>query len=392
MQNNFITSLLDLKGVKIIKFRNRKNRIRIHIELPVREHTCPCCHSKTSRVHDYRFQLIKDIPIYYKDTFIYYRKRRYLCKNCGKRFYEKNNFLPKRARKTNRLSAFIIEKLKEKQSMKDIAKLSNVSITTVSKLLPYLSVNTSYLPEVLCIDEFKGNAGNFKYQVSLMNGKERKVIDIIECRHKVHLFNYFNKFSLEERKKVKYIVMDLWQPYKDLAKTYFPKAKIVADRFHYTRYIVQAVDTVRKQVQNTLTPEERRYFKHSKKLLLSRYINLSKEQREELNYILINYSEELRRVYNEKEELLDIVHSDEKYLAIDKLNQWVKYNLDSKYEVLKECAKTYQNWIEEIRNSLLVPYSNGVMEGYNNKIKVLKRIAFGFRNFHNFKARILLMN
>ena len=341
MQNNFITSLLDLKGVKIIKFRNRKNRIRIHIELPVREHTCPCCHSKTSRVHDYRFQLIKDIPIYYKDTFIYYRKRRYLCKNCGKRFYEKNNFLPKRARKTNRLSAFIIEKLKEKQSMKDIAKLSNVSITTVSKLLPYLSVNTSYLPEVLCIDEFKGNAGNFKYQVSLMDGKERKVIDIIECRHKVHLFNYFNKFSLEERKKVKYIVMDLWQPYKDLAKTYFPKAKIVADRFHYTRYIVQAVDTVRKQVQNTLTPEERRYFKHSKKLLLSRYINLSKEQREELNYILINYSEELRRVYNEKEELLDIVHSDEKYLAIDKLNQWVKYNLDSKYEVLKECAKTY---------------------------------------------------
>lgn len=392
MQNNFITNLLDLKGVKVTKFRNRKNRIRIHIELPVREHTCPCCHSKTSRVHDYRFQLIKDIPIYYKDTFIYYRKRRYLCKNCGKRFYEKNNFLPKRARKTNRLSAFIIEKLKEKQSMKDIAKLSNVSITTVSKLLPYLSVNTSYLPEVLCIDEFKSNAGNFKYQVSLMDGKERKIIDIIECRYKVHLFNYFNKFSLEERKKVKYIIMDLWQPYKDLAKTYFPKAKIVADRFHYTKYIVQAVDTVRKKVQNTLTPEERRYFKHSKKLLLSRYINLSKEQREELNYILINYSEELRRVYNEKEELLDILHSDEKYLAIDKLNQWVKYNLDSKYEVLKECAKTYQNWIEEIRNSLLVPYSNGVMEGYNNKIKVLKRIAFGFRNFHNFKARILLMN
>ena len=111
-----------------------------------------------------------------------------------------------------------------------------------------------------------------------------------------------------------------------------------------------------------------------------------------LNYILINYSEELRRVYDEKEELLNIIHSGEKYLAIDKLNQWVKYNLDSKYEVLNECAKTYQNWIEEIRNSLLVPYSNGVIEGYNNKIKVLKRIAFGFRNFYNFKARILLMN
>lgn len=392
MQNNFITTLLDLKDVKVTKFRNRKNRIRIHIELPIREHICPCCHSKTTKVHDYRFQLIKDIPIYYKDTFIYYRKRRYVCKNCGKRFYEKNTFLPKRARKTKRLTAFIIDKLKEKQSMKDIAKLSNVSTTTVSKLLPCLAVNASSLPEVLGIDEFRGNAGNYKYQVSLLDGKSHKPIDILECRHKVHLFSYFNKFSLEERKKVKYIVMDLWQPYKDLAKTYFPNAKIVADRFHYIRYIVQAVDTVRKKVLNKLTPEERKYFKHSKKLLLSRYINLNAKQREELNYILINYSEELRRVYNEKEELLDIVHSNEKYFAIDKLNKWVNDNLNSKYEVLQECSKTYSNWIKEIRNSLLVPYSNGVMEGYNNKIKVLKRIAFGFRNFQNFKARILLMN
>ena len=392
MQNNFITNLLDLKGVIVTKFRNRKNRFKIHIEFPVREHTCPCCHSKTTKVHDYHLQLIKDIPIYNKDTFLYYRKRRYVCKNCGKRFYEKNSFLPKRARKTKRLTAFIIDKLKDKQSMKDIAKLSNVSTTTVSKLLPYLAVNASSLPKVLCIDEFRGNSGNYKYQVSLMDGISRKPIDIIECRHKAHLFSYFNKFSLDERKKVKYIVMDLWQPYKDLAKTYFPNAKIVADRFHYVRYIVQAVDTVRKKVQSKLTPEERKYFKHSRKLLLSRYINLNANQREELNYIIINYSEELRRVYNEKEELLDIVHSNEKYLAIDKLNKWVTDNLVSKYEVLQECAKTYSNWIKEIRNSLLVPYSNGVMEGYNNKIKVLKRIAFGFRNFQNFKERILLMN
>lgn len=85
------------------------------------------------------------------------------------------------------------------------------------------------------------------------------------------------------------------------------------------------------------------------------------------------------------------MHSKEKYKAIDKMNKWVKYNLESNYEVLQNCAKTYFNWIEEIRNSLLVPYSNGVMEGYNNKIKVLKRVAFGFRNFENFKARILLM-
>ena len=62
MQNNFITNLIDLKGIKVTKFRNREHRVRIHIELPVREHTCPFCHSKTTKIHDYRYQLIKDIP------------------------------------------------------------------------------------------------------------------------------------------------------------------------------------------------------------------------------------------------------------------------------------------------------------------------------------------
>ena len=58
---------------------------------------------------------------------------------------------------------------------------------------------------------------------------------------------------------------------------------------------------------------------------------------------------------------------------------------------LKGCTKTYFNWVAETRNALEVPYSNGPMEGYNNKIKTLKRVAFGFRNFTHFKARILLM-
>ena len=70
----------------------------------------------------------------------------------------------------------------------------------------------------------------------------------------------------------------------------------------------------------------------------------------------------------------------------------VKRNLESDIPQLKECARTYQHWYVEIKNSLEVPYSNGPTEGFNNKIKVLKRISFGFRNFTNFKARILLLN
>lgn len=393
MQHNFIRNLLDLKGVIIKKVRYKKNFVKIHIELPVREQICPHCKSKTTKIKDYRTQIIKDIPIRFKTTLLSYRKRRYQCRECGKTFYEKAHFLPKRARKTTRVSEFIVDRLKTKQSMKDIAKDANVSINTVARLLPPLAVSSKHLPEVLCIDEFKGNTGYYKYQVSLMDGKTRKPIDIIECRYKSHLFDYFNKFTLEERKKVKYVVIDLWKPYKDLATTYFPNSIVVADRFHFIRYATEAVDTVRKQVQSKLPRNERKYFKHSRKLLLSKYENLkTKKQKEDLNYILINYSEDLRIAYREKEEMLEIIRMEDKNKAIEKLNNWVKRNLESHIIALKNCAKTYFNWIREIRNAIKVKYSNGPMEGYNNKIKTLKRVAFGFRNFTHFKARILLMS
>ena len=393
MRNDFIRNLLDLKGVIVKKVRYKKNFVKIHIELPVREQTCPHCKAKTTKIKDYRTQIIKDIPIRFKTTLLSYRKRRYQCKQCGKTFYEKAHFLPKRARKTSRVTEFIVDRLKTNQSIKDIAKMADVSANTVHRLLPPLAVSAQKLPQVLCIDEFKGNTGFYKYQVSLLDGKTRKPIDIIECRYKSHLFDYFNSFSLEQRKKVKYVVIDLWKAYKDLAKTYFPNAKIVADKFHFTRYVTEAVDTVRKQVQDKLPRAERKYFKHSRKLLLSRYENLKNEkQKEELNYILINYSENLRITYKEKEEILKIIQMENKEKAIEHLNAWIKRNLESDIPALKACARTYFNWVEEIRNAIKVPYSNGPIEGYNNKIKTLKRVAFGFRNFTNFKARIMLMS
>ena len=90
--------------------------------------------------------------------------------------------------------------------------------------------------------------------------------------------------------------------------------------------------------------------------------------------------------------MLKIIRMTDKTKAIESLNSWIKRNLESDIPALKSCAKTYFNWVKEIRNALEVPYSNGPMEGYNNKIKTLKRVAFGFKNFTHFKARILLMS
>lgn len=393
MHSNCIKNLLNLKDVKIKKIRNLENLVEVYIELPISEQICPCCGNKTSNVHDYYSQTIKDIPIQFKPTNIIYKKRRYHCNYCHKNFYEINDIVVKYKRRTNRLIGYIVNELRNLDSQSNIAKKSNISPSIISKMLPYLAVTTSKLPRVLCIDEFKGNTGNYKYQVALIDGKTHDVVDILECRHKHFLCEYFKKFPQEQLNNVKYFVTDLWETYKDIAFTYFRKAKIIADHFHWVRYACNSLDKIRIEVQGKLPKSERKYFKHSRYLLLSRRCKIKEEHYDELENMLINYSENLRIAYREKEELLDILHSkDESSIKINKLSKWIKRNLESNIPQLKECAKTYQRWYIEIKNSLEVPYSNAATEGFNNKIKVLKRVSFGMRSFKNFKARIMLLN
>ena len=394
MHSNCIKDLLNLKDVILKSIKNLESAVEVYIELPVAEHICPSCGCKTTKIHDYYTQPITDIPIYFKPTKLIYRKRRYECKNCNHSFYESNDIVNKYARKTKRLAGFIVDQLRALDSVSNISKRTSVDPGYISRMLPYLAVTNTHLPKVLCIDEFKGNSGHYKYQVALIDGETHEVVDILECRYKHFLCEYFKKFPKEQLDNVKYFVTDLWETYKDIGFTYFRKAKIVADHFHWTRYACDAVNRIRIDVQNNLPKKERIYFKHSRKLLLSRRCNITDDKlKDELSYILINYSESLRIAYREKEDLLDIVHSDESpEFKISKLNEWIKRNLESDIPQLQQCAKTYQHWYVEIKHSLEVPYSNGPTEGFNNKIKVLKRVSFGIRNFTNFKARIMLLN
>ena len=393
MLNNCIKNLLNLKEVNVKSVKNLENVVEIYAELPISEQICPHCNSTTSKIHDHYTQKIKDIPIQFKPTTIFLKKTRYECENCGKSFYPKNSLVAKFKRKSKRLIAYITSELTKNIAASTIAKNVNIDSGFISKMLPYLCVTNSRLPRVLCIDEFKGNAGEYKYQVALLDGETHEVIDVLKCRHKHYLCSYFKKFPKEELDNVKYLVTDLWESYKDIGMTYFRKARIIADHFHWARYACNALDKIRIEVQSNLPKSERKYFKHSRKLLLSRKCNIYEDKYDELEYMLINYSENLRIAYIEKEKILDILHSKESAeIKKELFSKWVKRNLESSIPQLVECARTYQHWSYEIKNSLEVPYSNGPIEGTNNKIKALKRTTFGMPKFENFKARIMLLN
>ena len=104
LMTDYTTEFLNLENAIITCVENISDQLHISIALPRRKHVCPCCGTVADRVHDYRLQIIKDVPIA-RDTFLHLRKRCYRC-SCGKRSFEKNTFLPHYYRVTNRLELF----------------------------------------------------------------------------------------------------------------------------------------------------------------------------------------------------------------------------------------------------------------------------------------------
>lgn len=388
MQNKNIIKLINLQDINIIDVRRTRDTIYIFIEMNKKIPICPKCGSIKSHIHDYRKQEIKDISTFGYKTILVLNKRRYKCVSCSKRHYEETPFLGKYQRMTMRLIMFIAEKLKEQRSLKNIAKEVNTSHTPIYSILKSLGVGMEKLPKVLCIDEFKGNSSGHKYHLSIVDGENKKILDILSNRTKDNIEKYFRSFSYEEREKVKYFITDMYLPYKNLIQL-FPKAILIIDKYHYIRQVTWGFENVRKKVQKSMNPELRKYFKRSKSLLSKPAFKLSKEDKIKVDTMLW-YNEELREAYLIKENYYNIFLKSENNIdAKINLSSWIYKTKLSGIKEYNDALKSHINWRVGILNSFITTYTNGPTEGFNNKIKVLKRLSYGFRNFENFRKRIL---
>lgn len=378
--------ILGLEDVIVKNVWSDEKYRHIEIELPRRAHKCPCCRVMTERIHDYREQKIKDIGAFGTEVCLHLRKRRYVCGKCGKRFYEQNSFLPRYYRMTNRKVARIIEDFRSLTSASEIARKNDVSATTAFRCFNVVNYKRKALPEVLSIDEFKGNAGGEKYQTILTDAKNKNVVDILPSRKKAQLIRYFKKSK--DRSNVKYVVMDMNAQFKDVAETCFPKATIVIDRYHVTRQAIWALENVRKAEQKKLPEAWRKYCKHSKTLLLKPKEKLTEEEKDRVR-IILGLSTRLEIAYDLKNDFLDFMHSPNSETAKKALAEWLYHAENAGLPELRACTTAMHNWSEYILNAFDCPYSNGFTEGCNNKTKVLKRVCFGVRDFRRFRNRIL---
>lgn len=385
---NCINKLLDLKDVFVKKIIHKDKSVEIFLETKPTLHFCPQCGKSTKRVHDYRLQKIKDLPFQLKDCFLILRKRRYICPFCGKRFSEHYDFVAPYQQRTKRLSFEIINQLRETVSIKHVAKKTNVSTNTVTRLLDTINYELPKLQDAIAIDEFKGNASTGKYQCILVNPNKHQVLDILPDRTTSHLSSYFSNISRSERYRVKYFICDMWQPYVDMAKTYFPNAKIIIDKYHFRRQLTWAIDRIRKRLQKSMPPSLRKYYKRSRSIIHKPYHSLSKEDKERCDLMLL-YNDDLRRAHSLKE-WFNSLGNETRYSVLRKrLFAWLEDAEACGIPELEAVAATYRRWIKGILNAFKYDLSNGITEGFNNKIKVLKRTSYGIKNFERFRTRIL---
>ena len=330
------------------------------------------------------------------------KKQRFLCHSCNKKFFAKTKIVNDGCFISNPVKYAIALDLKNKISEKDISKRYRVSPNTVERIIDSYydtqKLYKHYLPEVLSFDEFKSvKSADGAMSFHMCDGKTGKTIDIVEDRKLNSLMRYFSYYTYEARSKVKLIVIDMYSPYISLIKTMFPNAEIIIDKFHLVNLISTSLNKTRI---NIMKSNKKNYNK------LKRYWRLLLKPQEELNdskwkkwwcfdeimtqadvvNYLINLNIQLKETYETYQTILYSLKSNN-YNQLEK----VLNNKNDKISIyMKTSIKTLKDYLPYIKNTLSNPYHNGFVEGNNNFIKVLKRIAFGFRSFRRFKARIMI--
>ena len=389
------------KGIIEVELKSNKDKVR-----------CPICNKFTSSVHS----KLKPIRSKYLDScgekvnLIIY-KRRFHCYKCNKIFTEEMNLNTKDGNISNKTKIQIRKELLDyNMTIDKIAIKNHVSKYIVRKELedatetiPEYQKN---LPRVISFDEFKADTREGKYAFILNDPIHKKVLDILPSRKKEHLIQYFT--FTENRRSVEYIISDMYEPYLLVQKIMFPHAKYVVDRFHYIKYIMEALDKIRIRLQKEYGEKSKEYklLKNKKNVsLLRKYSNeiswWVEQERYRNGHIvrvlpgdiireLLDISDDLKRGYQLKELFLDIVHHTSYEDAKRQLIDFIELCKESRIEEFCEASKTIENWLEYIVNSFIDGrYTNGYTEGTNNKIKVIKRNAFGYKNFQFFRKRIL---
>ncbi len=238
------------------------------------------------------------------------------------------------------------------------------------------------------VDEFAHKKGKKHYATVIIDLQKGIVLDVLNFRDKAQLIAYFEQKGAKYCQNIEVFSCDMWEGFANAAKAVFPNADIVIDRFHFISHINQALDKERKKLRSKHKDEVA--LKEIKWLLFKSWDNLSQNQRTVL-LKAFRKAPSLRNLYFLKNELHNIfeTHQTKEQAAILCQN-WLEKAKELKNGFLDVFIKTFNNWKNDILNFFKHRVTNAIVEGINNVIKTIKRQAYGYRNFENFKLKIIV--
>jgi transposase len=322
-----------------------------------------------------------------------FKSHKYKCLNCGKYFNLKlQGVLPKR-RSSESFRLEVFERHEGGVTQKYLSETHDISHATVERWYKEFiksrikELSGRKVPLVLGIDEhfFTKKKG---YATTFVDLKNHKVFDVVLGRSEKSLEGYLSK--LPDKDRVRVVVMDLSSTYRSIVRKHFPKAKIVADRFHVVRLMNhqflkawKQLDSVGRQNRGLLS------------LMRRHYENLTPEQSLKLEKYFKEHPY-LKVLWEFKHKLHDLM----RLKTLSKRSVWEKIHellpmLEelkvSPIEALKTLGETLYCWRDEIGRMWRFRKTNSITEGLHNKMEMISRRAFGFRNFENYRLRVLAL-
>ena len=376
-------------GFKCSKIKYQRNQVDIYLTRTRKTADCRNCGRRNSVRNESYTRTIRDLDLGPKKCYITFKETKLHCR-CGYRGYEKITFTRPYAHCTKRYEEYVVC-LTEKMTISDTRIITGLDWKTVKDIDKYyikkrLVGLDALTPRRLGIDEIAYEKGH-KYLTIVRDLDLNRVIWIGVNRKKETLDTFFTLIGKKKQRLITVVVLDMWDPYIVSIKEHCPKADIVFDKFHIIKKINEAVDTVRKEEFAKAKKEERIQMKRKRFIILKRAKNLTEDQQGKLKEIMEN-NELLYKAYLLKEQISDIFDEESFDSAMNRLDQWIQNVNESEIPSFKKVLKTLRQYAYGVHNYFNYHITNAGSEGFNTKINIIRRKAYGFWDLEYFKLKI----
>jgi transposase len=384
-----IEALLGLPEFHVLDQVICPQRLDVHLQRRATSIVCPRCQTCCCHVQESRPRCLRDLPILERPVVLWVHLRRFACPDCHHRPWEQSETFGEHVKWTERLYNQVRQEYLHGCPCRQLARRYGLSERTVFRWTFERSRGgrPRKLGRAIGIDEYARRKGH-RYNTLIVDLDRGKPIATFKGRRAEDVIAWFTSRPQAERDQVEVVVMDMSKTYASAIRQLFGKQVHVIDRFHVVQLAVGALDEVLRSVSKQLDAEEAKSLKKLRKRWLQSANQLDVDE------LIARY--EWRRRFPELREVIDWVQTLRKWFertyeqpAREALSKLIERARQSALEPLQRMAGTLSRWFEPISRYLRHRYSNGMTEGFNNKIKLIQRRAYGLRNERNRRKRIL---